>query len=398
MQRENAMSLVDDRKKALMLASVASMIERFNVSNIQLLQSMGFKVDVAANFTNPGTITIDRAENFKKYLANIDVDVFDVPIPRSLNFRAIILSYIQIKTLIDNKKYDLIHCHSPIGAVICRMAAKKVRKNGAKVIYTAHGFHFYRGAPLQNWLLFYPIEKWMSHYTDVLITINTEDYKRAKEHFYVRKIEYIPGVGIDIQKFKKRNDSRKRIRAEIGIADQRRVLLSVGELNRNKNHETVIKAIAGIDMVYVIVGKGPLKERLKTIAEECGVELHLMGFRSDVADFYSSADIYVLPSIREGLNVSLMEAMASGLPCVASNIRGNVDLIENKQLLVDSFDVSGFANVLSILSRLNKEILIEEGKRNMEVIRNYDKSIILNKMRKIYEDDDAIISRRSREK
>ena len=145
-------------KRALQLASVASMIDQFNIPNIEILQSLGYKVDVVADFTNPGTITVERSENLKKRLAEMNVTVFDIAIPRSLNPRAISSAYKQVKELLEKEEYNLLHCHSPIGGVIARQAAKGLRRSGLKVIYTAHGFHFYDGAPIKNWLVFYPIE------------------------------------------------------------------------------------------------------------------------------------------------------------------------------------------------------------------------------------------------
>ena len=150
------------KKRALQLASVASMIDQFNIPNIEILQSLGYKVDVVADFTNPGTITKERAENLKKRLNDMDVEVYDIAIPRSLNPVAIIKAYRKVRYLLYKKNYNLLHCHSPIGGVIARQAANGLRKSGLKIIYTAHGFHFYNGAPLRNWLIFYPIEKHFS--------------------------------------------------------------------------------------------------------------------------------------------------------------------------------------------------------------------------------------------
>ena len=238
-------------KRALQLASVASMIDQFNIPNIQILQSLGYKVDVVADFTNPGTITKERAENLKQRLSDMHVHVYDIAIPRSINPKAIIAAYKKVKELLNKENYSLLHCHSPIGGVIAREAAKEKRKNSLKVIYTAHGFHFYTGAPLGNWLLFYPIEKYLSRYTDILITINKEDYKRAKEKFHARKTVYVPGIGVDIEKFVPRESGRKRIRLELGLDPQRVMILSVGELNANKNHEAVIRAIQGMNLRYL---------------------------------------------------------------------------------------------------------------------------------------------------
>ncbi|MDO5325876.1 MAG: glycosyltransferase [Clostridia bacterium] len=367
-------------KKALQLASVASMIDQFNIPNIKILQSLGYKVDVVADFTHPGTITKERAEDLKNRLADMNVRVFDIAIPRSLNPRSISTAYKQVKELLDRENYNLLHCHSPIGGVIARQAARG--KEGLKVIYTAHGFHFYDGAPLKNWLIFYPIEKHFSRYTDVLITINKEDYKRAKEKFKAKKTVYIPGVGVDTEKFVPCGSAREKIRAELGLKEDEIILLSVGELNDNKNHISVIKAIAGLNLVYVIVGKGEKKEELEKAAKECGVNLRLTGFRTDVADFYAAADIYILPSIREGLNVSLMEAMASSLPCLVGKIRGNVDLIdEHGGYLFRPESESEIRTAVEncVANRTGM------GEYNLHKIRTFDINTVENLITKIYE-------------
>lgn len=367
-------------KKALQLASVASMIDQFNIPNIKILQSLGYQVDVVADFTNPGTITKERAENLKKRLSDMDVRVFDIAIPRFLNPGAISKAYSQVKELLNVENYDLLHCHSPIGGVIARQAAKGLRKKGLKVIYTAHGFHFYDGAPFKNWLTYYPIEKHFSCYTDILITINKEDYKRASERFKAKKTVYVPGVGVDTDKFTPRQSGREKIRTELGLQDNQIMLLSVGELNKNKNHEAVIKAITDMNLTYVIVGKGNLSEQLKEVAEKQHVDLRLMGFRNDVADFYNAADVYVLPSIREGLNVSLMEAMASGLPIVCGRIRGNRDLIKDEDCLFDPTAI----NEISASIGYATEKRFDLGKRNLEAIQSVDRRQIDSLMFGIY--------------
>lgn len=366
-------------KRALQLASVASMIDQFNIPNIKILQSLGYKVDVAANFTNPGTITAERAENLKKRLAEMDVRIFDIPIPRSLNPVAIYTAYKKVKVLLNTENYSLLHCHSPIGGVIARQTAKYKRKDGLKVIYTAHGFHFYDGAPIKNWLIFYPIEKYFSKYTDVLITINKEDYKRANEKFKAKKTVYIPGVGVDTEKFKPNENGRKKIREELRLNDEKIMLLSVGELNKNKNHEAVIRAIEGMDITYVIVGKGDLSEKLESTAKECNIDLRLIGFRDDVSDFYDAADIYILPSIREGINVSLMEAMASGLPVTCSNIRGNIDLIHD--CLFSPTNTEEIKKAITTTIERKQEL----GKENLQIICSFNLQTVESLVFKIYQ-------------
>ena len=293
-------------KKALMLASVASMIDQFNIPNIRILQSLGYRVDVAADFTAPGTITAERAEELRKRLKESGVSVKNIGIPRSLHPKKLFRAYHKVKRLVMTEHYDLIHCHSPIGGVVCRMAAIRERRRGTRVIYTAHGFHFYKGAPLKNWLLYYPVEKLFSRWTDVLITINREDYKRAKKKFFAKKTVYVPGVGIDLKRFGHRR--KESSREKLGISKNATVLLSVGELNENKNHASVIRALAEIPQVregrilYFIVGCGKLREALQELNDTLGLskQIVLTGYRSDIAEFYDAADLYVLPSVRNG--------------------------------------------------------------------------------------------------
>ena len=365
-------------KKALQLASVASMIDQFNIPNIQILKSLGYQVDVAADFTNPGNISKERAAELIQRLEDMDVRVIDIAIPRSMNPGAVISAYKRTKKLITTEHYQLIHCHSPIGGAICRLAAKGERKKGTKVIYTAHGFHFYDSAPLKNWMIFYPVEKWLSKFTDVLITINQEDYKRASKKFLAEQTVYVPGIGVDTEKFAPRQSKREKIRKELGLENSQIMILSVGELNENKNHESVIRAIAGLTFTYVIVGKGEQKDKLESAAKECSVDLRLMGFRTDVADFYDAADVYVLPSIREGLNVSIMEAMASGLPVACGKIRGNTDLIENP--LFNPFNIEEIKKAI-ITAIENKEDL---GKKNLKKIRLFDLKKVENITSRIF--------------
>ena len=340
-----------EEKRALMIASVASMIDQFNIPNIRLLQALGYTVDVSADFSDPGNISIERAKDLRRELESEGVAVFNIPIPRTLSPKRITDAYRRIKQQADQRRYTLVHCHSPIGGALTRLAFRKHRKSGTEVIYTAHGFHFYKGAPIKNWLLFYPVERALSRFTDILITINKEDYSRAKTTFHAKETVYVPGIGIETAKFEN-NNGRKQIREEFGIPDDRLTFLSVGELNANKNHCNAIKALSKIDrdFTYIIVGKGVLEEELKETARNNGIgdKVIFAGFRSDVADFYTAADCFVFPSFREGLSVSLMEAMASGMPIVCSRIRGNTDLVDEEMggYLFDPADVESIRKAI----------------------------------------------------
>ena len=306
--------------------------------------------------------TVDIATNEEKYkvvdcFREWGCNVFHVSwkrTPLSLgNVRAIF----DIRKLVTSKEYDIVHCHTPIASVCTRLACKDLRRNGVKVIYTAHGFHFYRGAPLQNWALFYPIEKICARYTDIIITINNEDYVLAKRRMKAKRVEYVPGVGIDTEMFRNATVDRGQKRKEIGVPENVFLVLSVGELNKNKNHQSVIRAVASLSNLnihYAIAGEGDQRAALEKLAADTKVfdRIHLLGYRNDVAELYKAADIFALPSIREGLNVSVMEAMASGLPSIISRIRGNVDLIDDSTgYLVETSNVEDIINgILDILS------------------------------------------------
>lgn len=370
-----------------MLASVASMIDQFNMSNIEILRDQGYEVHVAANFEDGNTSSKQRIEEFKNELHNLGIPFYHVDFARDIkkvfkNFKA----YRRIRDLILEHNYEFVHCHSPIGGVCGRLAALRTK---TKVIYTAHGFHFFKGAPLINWLLYYPIERWLARYTDVLITINKEDYARAKS-FKGKKVEYVPGVGLDTIKFENVAVSKKEKRKELGIPDNAIVLLSVGELNKNKNHETIIKALSKLDnknIIYLICGSGPLEQYLKDLASSLDIssQVRLLGFRTDVCEIYKASDIFVFPSFREGLSVALMEAMAAGLPVVASDIRGNRDLIANGKggYLVKPDDVDGFVkNIYKLLKCVEKRLAMIAF--NKEAVGKFDRSNVNQKMQEIY--------------
>lgn len=312
---------------------MASMLRNFNLNNIRLLRDLGYEVTLAANFRTEDSNSPESIQKFRQQMNKEGVLIRQIDFTRKIgNIKGHIKSYKQVQKL-ANENFDLIHCHSPICAAITRYV---FRREPGKIIYTAHGFHFYKGAPLQNWLLYYPIEKWLSRYTDILITINKEDYKRAKEKFHPKRTEYVPGVGIDVEKIQAVQVDRESKRRELGIGKDDFLLLSVGELNKNKNHEVVIRALAELKnpkIKYAICGKGPLKEYLEDLAVKLGVrnQLFLLGFRTDVIEICKSADVFVFPSKREGLSVALMEAMACGLPCLVSDIRGNKELISDNE-------------------------------------------------------------------
>ena len=380
-------------KRALVLASVASMIDQFNMPNIRMMKAMGYDVDVATNFLKGSTCSNEKIAVLKQSLLEMNVRCFQIDFSRNvLNVGENIKAYKQAKKIIDENNYALIHSHSPIGGFLSRIAARGARKDGTRMIYTAHGFHFFKGAPLINWFIFYPIERISSRWTDVLVTITHEDYELAQKKMYAKEIVYVPGVGIDTAVFApKEGDAAINVskREELGLAMTDIVMLSVGELNKNKNHEIVLKAMAQLgrkDVHYVIAGIGVLKEYLEQRAKELGIssQLHILGFRTDVKQLFKMADLFAHPSFREGLSVAVMEAMANGLPVICSEIRGNTDLIENNKggyLFKPAEQETAYHALKNIIESTDRKAM---GLYNLKKGKEFDVKAVLEVMKKIY--------------
>lgn len=377
------------KKKALMYASVASMIQLFNMDNIRLLQELGYEVDVACNMKHGSTISDEKVSLMKSELETMGVHVYHIPVPRSVtNIKDICKSFWITRKLMNEQRYSLIHCHSPIGGAICRLANRLSKWYGqVRMIYTAHGFHFYKGAPKINWLLFYPIERICSCYSDVLITINQEDYALAKRKMKSKLCVYVPGVGVDLQKFKKVSLTEKSKFRILGVSDKDTVLVSVGELSTRKNHEVVIRALSKLNnpnYKYFICGLGPLEHRLEKLILDLKMQsnIRLLGYRSDIAEILNMADVYVFPSLQEGLPVALMESMAAGKAVACSRIRGNTDLVDsNGGVLFDPHSVDDCTMAIDQLLHSN---LAKMGEYNSNKIRGFSKKTVRELMSKIY--------------
>lgn len=297
----------------------------------------------------------------------------------------------EIKEIVANGEYDIVHCHTPIAAACTRLACRKLRTSGLRVFYTAHGFHFYKGAPLKNWLIFYPVEKLCSNFTDVLITINHEDFARAKKKFKAGNVEYVPGVGIDVDKFKNAVVDKAAKRREIGVPEDAFLLASVGELNANKNHEVVIRAMAQLNdknIHYIIAGIGALKEYLNNLADELGIgeQVHLLGYRNDVPELYKSSDVCCFPSIREGLGLAAIEGIATGLPLICADNRGTRDIYKAAhECIMCRYDsVNEFVNaIVRMTSR--KKVEPNDYMLKSSGINIFDIKLVINYIKNSYE-------------
>lgn len=370
-------------KKILFVATVVRLhINVFHLPYIQWFHEQGWQVDVAArnDFENPDDCMIPYCYHH-----------YDIPFERSPFKFSNLKAYKELKELIDREQYDVIHCHTPVGGVAARLAAGKCRKSGkTKVAYTAHGFHFYTGAPILNWLLFYPIERLLAHRTDLLITMNSEDYQRAKK-FKAKEVACVNGVGVDLNRFlPQQQEEKQSMRAELHLGQEDIFAITVGNLIKRKNQVVLIEAMKKINNPHLhlfICGDGQCLNELKEKANELGIpkQVHFLGFRKDVEKLCGTADLFLFASRQEGLPVAVMEAMACGLPIVASKIRGNTDLIDNGKggYLIQPTDTEGFAMaIVSVINNREKAKLMED--YNLKKIKEYSTEKVMEQMEELY--------------
>ncbi|MGC6769608.1 glycosyltransferase [Enterococcus sp. LJL51] len=378
-------------KNVLIVASAPSMIGQFNIENILILQSMGYTVHVACNFNIKGIMDEESLNQLRRKLENLEVIAHQVDFKRGIgDIKTNISCYKQLVTILQENKIDFMHCHSPIGGVLGRLAAKKVK---IPVIYTAHGFQFFQGGSRKDWLLFYPVEKYLSKYTDILITINNEDYNLAKK-FKCGKLFKVSGVGIDYEKYYNPVSSEviQSIKEELRISEKSKVMISVGELTIRKNHIAGIHALSILNnenIIYLICGSGAELENLKAEAERLDVasQVIFLGYQSAIENYYAISDISLFLSRREGLGLAGLEAMAAGLPLVSSALGGIKDYTEDGKTgytIVDPTNCEEIAGAIHKLFDKNSEELKKIAENNKNIAKEYDKSKVNILMRDIY--------------
>ena len=347
---------------------------------IEAAMSLGYRIFLGTNRNNP-----------KELECTYPVELFDAHTYRSITALSDnLVAYKNLSKVVKENNVEVIHCNTPVGGMIGRLVGK--RYHVKKVIYTAHGFHFYKGAPFFNRTVLKWAEQIMAHSTDAIITMNEEDYQSAKK-FKLRKggkVYKVHGVGITLDDFKDIRVDRSEKRKELGLKDTDVVCISAGDLVARKNYSVAIEALAKVEnenLHYLICGVGSEKEHLEKLAEEKGVasRVHFLGFRTDVKELMKISDIFLFTTLQEGMPRSMMEAMACGLPCVASKIRGNVDLLDEGKggYLRSADDKEGFAMCLTILA--NSKILRNQmSAYNLEAIKKYDIEVVKEEIKHIY--------------
>lgn len=367
-------------KKVLFVATITKHINAFHIPYLKWFKKQGYEVHVASKGNEP-------IEYCDKH--------FDIPFERFPLKAQNIKAYKQLKNIINENKYEIIHCHTPVGGVLTRLAARKARKKyNTKVIYTAHGFHFYKGAPLLNWIIYYPIEKVCARWTDCLITITNEDYEFAKKHLKAKNIEHVNGIGMDPERLRKEltQEEKDKFRCKLGIRKDDIVFSYIAELNANKNQMLLIKTIQELkkeqhNIRLLLIGNGSLKEQYQQYIKENNLEneIQLLGKRQDINELLSITNIYLTSSIREGLPVNVMEAMYKGLPIIATDNRGHRELIHNGKngYICEKNDTENFEN--NIQKFLKDMSIINNMKEiNKILVKKYELEEVKNKMEEIY--------------
>lgn len=368
--------------KILYTASVLSHICQFHLPVMEQLQKEGHEIHVAArdNLSEKNGLQLKYADNY-----------FNIQFQRSPKDKRNITAYKELKQLLHAQKYDVVICNTPVVGILTRLAAKHSRKQGTKVVYIAHGFHFYKGAPKKYWL-FYPLEKWMgNHYTDLVITINEEDYNRAKEKFSC-KVEHINGVGVRSDRYKPATDvERHKMRVQEGLSDEDFVIVCAKELMFDNNQKTLLKAAKRVrgeiqNLKILLAGNGPDEMMLKNLVKELQIEdiVSFLGYRTDLDKIVPAADLVVSCSYREGMPFNIIEAMLCARPIIASHNRGHNELIDNDETgyLFDMLDDEALAfKILEIFK--NPQMAKEFGAKAYNKVQKYTSDSVMKQMDKI---------------
>ncbi|KMY52971.1 hypothetical protein AC623_02350 [Bacillus sp. FJAT-27231] len=373
--------MLNQPKKIAFIATVYRHLEAFHLPFIHLLKEKGYEVHA-----------ISRPDHGKDGLVREKIPCHDIAFHRNPFHPSNVSALHRLYQLLKQQNYQMVHVHTPVGGILGRLAAWKTTV--PSIIYTAHGFHFYKGGKVFNWL-FYPIEKYFAKMTDSLITINKEDFNRARCFPVKKQVLYIPGVGMDTSAFQFQNESdiRKEKRIELGFADQDFVLICVAEINKNKNQIQLLRAIESLKDRYpflkcLIVGEGRGETKLRKKASKLLLEerIKFCGFRRDIPELLISSDVLCLLSKREGLPKAIMEGLAAKKPIIATDIRGNRDLVlhESNGFLVPVNDITSTA---SSISKLIDDPFLKAtmGKKSKELSKNYDLQVILPQMERVYE-------------
>jgi glycosyltransferase EpsD len=366
-------------KKILFTASIAKHFLRFHLPYLKWFKEQGYEVHIACEGDEEVPF-IDKK--------------WTVPFVRSPFSKGHVEAYKILKEVIDREAYCLIHCHTPMASIVTRLASKEARSKGTKVLYTAHGFHFYNGAPLVNWLTYYPVELFTSRYADAIITINSEDYQRITKKG-AKKTNYflIPGIGVDTKRFNiVSKEEKNRLRNLKGFCEEDFIAVYAAEFIHRKNHQFIIEAIvnhkeAFPNLKILFCGRGALKDKMEVLVHQNKLEsiVHFMGFRNDIDEIFKMSDLGISSSKQEGLGLNLIEEMMCGLPIVATLDRGHKEIVqtrENGYLFEQNNEQEFIAHLKKLYD--NPQLAENMGKKAFELSQQFEIMNSLKMMAAIY--------------
>lgn len=365
-------------KKVLFTANTLRHLYLCHIPYMGYFKNMGYEVHTASD--SDGILNnVD-----KSYKLSIKRNPFTF-----YNIKAVF----ELKKIIEKERYEIIHTHTPMGAVVTRIALKLTKMKNIKILYTAHGLHFFKGCSFKNYILYYPIEKILSKYTDMIITINKEDYNFAKEHFNT-KIRYIPGIGFDEYKFKDKLNKKEKneFRKSIGLNTDDYVISYVAEISKRKRHNYLLEVISKMNVTnekFLFIGDdsriGLIQKYVKKYKLQDVVKI--IGFSNDIVKYLDISDLVISVSMQEGLPLNIMEAMYKEKPIIVTDCRGNRDLIKNR---VNGI-VVGLDNKEELICAIDelkndKKLASRLGKKNKNIIDKYSIVSVFVKMEKIYQE------------
>lgn len=385
-------------KKALIVATVFRFLN-FEKSDIQILLDMGYEVHIATNMRGEKWLRDDGT------LDGLNITKHQIDFGRVPFSKDSIKSYKEIKKLIRKYNFDVIHCHTPVAAAITRIAARKAHKHGTYIIYTCHGFHFNKKSDKKSWMLYYPIEKFLASFTDMIITINKEDSDIVRK-FNVKKRGYIPGVGVDTEYIATLRVNRKEMFAQMKIPEEAFVILTIGELSDRKNQKVILNALGKIkdkNIYYIMVGTGKNQNEYTTLIESLGISNNVIFTGQKEHDWVMRlchiVDLGAIPSTIEGLGLAGLELLAAGTPLIGSDIQGIKDYLINDVtgISCNPNDVDSFANAI-IKMKNNREYYDSCKKNTFSMAQNFDIHKSRECMKKYYEEMEQEIISKQRSK
>ena len=367
-------------KKVLFTANLESFFTKFLIPQLEYFKNNGYEVHIAAKSENKEIPFCDKK--------------FDVDFARSFNLKQNLNSYKELKEILKNEHYDIISCHTPFGGAITRLVAKNLKLKNTRLVYMAHGFHFYKGQPKLKYNLFYTAEKYLAKYTDEIITINLDDYEVAKENFKT-KVVYVPGVGLDENKFKFKmtKDEKVKLRNSLGIKEKDFVMIYPAEISPRKRQVWLIDTLKDMlennkNFHLLLPGKDSMNGYCQELVKKYNLtnQIHFLGFRDDIPKLINISNLAVTSSIQEGLPVNVMEAIYVGIPVVATACRGNRDLIQNNKngYIIDINDRDSFCEKVLKVYNFTKEEKNKIKEKDKKIIERYLLKNVLDKIIKVY--------------